>query len=228
MPNTLGGDDISAVIPPLVSELAKDIRVFIVEDLRNARRYLKKLDQSLDIDSLVFHELNKHTRTGELELMLVEVEIGKNAAMISEAGVPGVADPGAQLANLAHKKGIRVVPLTGPSSIILALMASGMNGQQFRFHGYLPVKPPERLKKLKEMDSNVRSTGETQVFIEAPYRNDKLLADILRACSPQSLLCVAADLTMESEWVRTYPVARWLKLSPVLHKRPVIFLLGRV
>lgn len=227
LPNTLGNEDLQNTIPPVIPGLAGRVKVFIVENLRNARRYLKKLDSGIDIDALIFHELNEHTPAGEACLFLKEVEAGEDAAMISEAGVPGVADPGSALAALAHRRGIRVVPLTGPSSILLSLMASGLNGQQFRFHGYLPVKSPERIRRLRDLDQEVQRSGETQIFIEAPYRNMQLLEDLLKTCSAGSMLCIAADLTMESEWIQTREVGRWKKELPSLHKRPVIFLLGR-
>ncbi|MCK4991298.1 MAG: SAM-dependent methyltransferase, partial [Bacteroidales bacterium] len=148
-------------------------------------------------------------------------------AIISEAGVPGVADPGAEVVRMAHEKGIRVVPLTGPSSILLALMASGLNGQSFCFHGYLPLKRPERIKKIKELELKVIRSGETQLFIEAPYRNDGLLADILDTCQASTRLCIAADITLDSEFIFTKTSRAWKKKKPALHKRPVLFLIGR-
>lgn len=225
-PNTLGNPDWSGTIPPALPALLPEIRVYIVENLRNARRYLKSLDRSMDIDSLVFHELNEHTQEEEIPDFLDEVQQGSNAAIISEAGVPGVADPGAKVVRLAHEKGIRVIPLTGPSSILLSLMASGLNGQSFQFHGYLPVKRPERIKRIKELEAAAHREKASQIFIEAPYRNDALMQDMVQACHPATLLCVAADLTMESEMIRTLPVGSWRKKLPSLHKRPVIFLLG--
>jgi 16S rRNA (cytidine1402-2'-O)-methyltransferase len=205
----------------------KYIKLFIVENTRNARRYLKLLDREIQIDSLTFLELNEHTTPEEVPSFLDRVEKGLDAAIISEAGVPGVADPGAVVVRLAHEKGIRVVPLTGPSSLLLALMASGMNGQSFSFHGYLPLKKPERIRKIKEIEQGVLRNGETQLFIEAPYRNDALLADILGTCLPSTRLCIAADITMETEFIVTKTVGAWKKKKPALHKRPVLFLLGK-
>jgi 16S rRNA (cytidine1402-2'-O)-methyltransferase len=150
-----------------------------------------------------------------------------DAAIISEAGVPGVADPGAEVVKLAHEKGIRVVPLTGPSSLLLALMSSGMNGQSFCFHGYLPVNRPERIRKIREIEQKAVRNDETQLFIEAPYRNDALLADILETCLPSTRLCIAADITTETEYILTKPIGAWKKKKPALHKRPVLFLIGR-
>ena len=226
MPNTLGNPDTSLSIPAGVRNTTVGMDVFIVENLRNARRYLKKLDRSIDIDSLTFYELNEHTLPEDLPSFLEWAEKGKDVALLSEAGVPGVADPGAEIVRLAHTRGIRVVPLTGPSSILLALMASGLNGQSFCFHGYLPVKRPERIRKIREIEQVAIGKKETQLFIEAPYRNDALLLDILESCRPSTLLCIAADITLETEYIHTRTVAQWAKQKPALHKRPVIFLLG--
>lgn len=225
LPNTLGNKETRATIPDLVAALLQRISVFIVEDLRNARRYLKSLDRDIAIDEMVFHVLNKHTTPEELQGFLREVVEGKNAAILSEAGVPGVADPGATVVRMAHEKGIRVVPLTGPSSVLLSLMASGLNGQAFRFHGYLPIKRPERVKKIQQLEKEA-SGSVTQIFIEAPYRNNALLADLLSHCRADTLLCIAADITMETEFIRTRKIEEWKKKVPELHKRPVVFLLG--
>ena len=175
VPNTLGNPDTTQTIPKAIPGIVKSTNVFIVENLRNARRYLKNLDRSIDIDQLVFHELNEHTAEEEVPDYLAEVMDGSNAAVITEAGVPGVADPGALVVRLAHELGIRVIPLTGPSSILLALMASGLNGQSFSFLGYLPIKRPERILRIREIEQSVKRKGETQIFIEAPYRNYPLV-----------------------------------------------------
>ncbi|MCP4313258.1 MAG: SAM-dependent methyltransferase [Bacteroidetes bacterium] len=227
VPNTLGNPDTTLTIPAVIPELTGKVKVYIVENLRNARRYLKSLDRSIDIDELLFYELNEHTAHEEIPGFLEEVSSGADAAVLSEAGVPGVADPGALVVKAAHEKGIRVVPLTGPSSILLSLMASGMNGQAFTFHGYISVKRPERIRKIKEMEQQVKRRGETQLFIEAPYRNDGLLSDIIDTLDSSTLLCIAADITMDTEFILTKPVAAWRKeKNPSLHKRPVIFLIG--
>ena len=227
VPNTLGNPDTKLTIPEAIRARVSDISLFIVENVRNARRYLKNLDREIHIDSLTFYELNEHTEESEIPSFLEKVELGMDAALISEAGVPGVADPGAAVVRIAHEKGIRVVPLTGPSSILLALMASGLNGQSFCFHGYLPVKRPERIKRIREIEQVAQRKGETQLFIEAPYRNDALLADILENCRPSTRLCIAADITMDSEFISTKTIGDWLSKKPALHKRPVLFLLGR-
>lgn len=227
LPNTLGNPDISNTIPAAIPDLSREIKVFIVENLRNARRFLKSLDRNIDINELQFYELNEHTSADEIPDFLKEVMEGADAAMISEAGLPGVADPGASLVAIAHQKGIRVIPMTGPSSILLSLMASGLNGQAFNFQGYLPVKPPERIRKIKEIEQLLKRSKATQIFIEAPYRNDALLADIISTCDSSTLLCVAADLTMDTEYIRTLSIGEWEKLEkPSFHKRPAIFLLG--
>jgi len=227
VPNTLGNPDTTQTIPKAIPGIVKSTNVFIVENLRNARRYLKNLDRSIDIDQLVFHELNEHTAEKEVPGFLDEVMDGRDAAVITEAGVPGVADPGALVVRLAHERGIRVIPLTGPSSILLALMASGLNGQSFSFLGYLPIKRPERIRRIREIEQDVKRKGDTQVFIEAPYRNDAMLSDILDTCEPSTLLCIAADITLDTEFIRTRSISAWKKQKPALHKRPVIFLLGR-
>jgi len=227
VPNTLGNPDTSLTIPDAVPGIVKTLRIFIVENLRNARRYLKNLDPAIDIDRLTFHELNEHTSKEEIPGFLNEILNGSDGAVITEAGVPGVADPGALLVNLAHRRGIRVVPLTGPSSILLSLMASGLNGQNFRFHGYLPVKRPDRIRRIREIEKDMHRRGETQIFIEAPYRNDALLSDLLETCSQATLLCIAADITLDTEFISTRSISSWKKKKPALHKRPVIFLLGR-
>lgn len=226
IPNTLGNPDTSSTIPAIVTSRINKISVFIVENLRNARRYLKNLNRDIDIDRLTFYELNEHTPESEIPAFLDQTLNGADTAVLSEAGVPGVADPGAAVVRIAHEKGIKVQPLTGPSSIILSLMASGLNGQNFTFHGYLPIKRPERIKKLREIEQVIKRSGATQLFIEAPYRNDGLLTDILENCAPDTLLCVAADLTMDTEFLQTKPVNAWKKNKPALHKRPVIFLMG--
>ena len=226
VPATLGNNDLSNTHPSGLTGIIRTVPVFIVENLRSARRYLKLLDRDLDIDRLTFFELNEHTPPEVVPGFLAPAEAGKDTAVISEAGVPGVADPGASVVRLAHEKGIRVVPLTGPSSILLSLMASGFNGQQFSFNGYLPVKQSERTHKIRELEQLVKQTGYTQIFMEAPYRNDRLLSDLLRTCHPSTLLCIAADVTLDTEMIATRSVAGWKKNTPSLHKRPVIFMLG--
>ena len=226
VPATLGNKATELTIPAGLTEIVTSIQVFIVENLRSARRYLKLLNPTIDIDRLTFFELNEHTPPEAVPSYLEPCMKGNDTAVISEAGVPAVADPGSAVVRLAHSQGIRVIPLTGPSSILLALMASGLNGQQFTFHGYLPVKRAERVRRIRDIEAVARKTGGTQVFMEAPYRNDGLLEDLLATCDPSTMLCVAADVTLESEMILTFPVRQWKRNIPVLYKRPVIFLLG--
>lgn len=225
IPTTLGGSSISSVIPGDSETIISDIKFFIVENIRTARRFLKKVNRNIDIDELTFFELNKHTKRREIDNFLIPATAGHNIGVISEAGCPGIADPGAEIVKIAHEKNIRVVPLTGPSSIILSLMASGMNGQNFAFIGYLPVKKPERIKKIREIENYSFTNRQTQIFIEAPYRNNKLLEDIIKTCNDNTRLCIACDITMGSEFIKTKSVRNWRKSIPDINKRPTIFLL---
>jgi 16S rRNA (cytidine1402-2'-O)-methyltransferase len=188
---------------------------------------MKQVNREINIDECTFYEINKRTNAAHLPLFLNPVNDGHDVAVLSEAGCPGVADPGADVVKIAHKKGIKVVPIVGPSSILLALMASGMNGQNFAFKGYLPVKPQERIKELQNLEKTIRSSRQTQIFIETPYRNNQLVSDILKSCSPSTLFCIAANITGENEFIQTKSVQEWKKAGvPDLHKQPVIFLLG--
>ena len=205
--------------------VVKNLHYFVVENTRTARRHLKKMVPEIIIDDLDFKELNEHSKQFELEMLLEPIRQGFDVGILSEAGCPGVADPGADLVRLAHMSGIKVIPLVGPSSILLSLMASGMNGQNFAFIGYLPVKPPERAKAIRDIERHSAKEKQTQIFIEAPYRNTKLVEDLLTICSEQTRLCIAVDLTMETEFVVTKSIAAWKKSIPDINKRPAIFLL---
>lgn len=227
IPNLLGDTPWPLVLPAAVPEVMARLRFFFVEDVRTARRYLKKVHPAIDIDALHFSVLSKETEEREAAGFLEFLLAGNDAGVISEAGCPGVADPGALIVRLAHRAGIGVVPLVGPSSILLALMASGFNGQQFTFHGYLPVKPQERIRKLQQLERTAATVGETQIFMETPYRNNAFLADLLRNCQPSTLLCIAANLTTPEEMARTMTIAQWRKNPPDLAKQPAIFLFGR-
>jgi 16S rRNA (cytidine1402-2'-O)-methyltransferase len=220
IPVTLGETEISKVLPPYNKEIIVSIRHFIVENVRTARRFLKQADPEIDIDSLTFYTLNKHTSDTELSGFLKPVEDGHPVGIISEAGCPAIADPGADVVAIAQKKHIPVIPLVGPSSILLALMASGFNGQSFAFHGYLPIDAGERIKTLKTLEQRVYSENQTQLFIETPYRNGKLLEDILKTCKPTTRLCIAADITLSSEFIKTKNIGEWKKHVPELSKRP--------
>ena len=197
LPVTLGDTPIEKVLPSYNKEIISGIRYFIVEDVRSARRFLKKVDREIDIDALTFYPLNKHTSPEDISGYLQPLVGGASMGVISEAGCPAVADPGADVVAIAQRKKLKVVPLVGPSSIILSVMASGFNGQSFAFHGYLPIEPGERAKKLKTLEQRVYAENQTQLFIETPYRNHKMIEDILLNCRPQTKLCIAADITCE-------------------------------
>ena len=225
LPVTLGETPLSNVLPQYNSEVIAGIRHFIVEDVRSARRFLRKVDSQFDIDGSTFYELNKHTSPEAVAGYLKPLQAGKPMGVISEAGCPAVADPGADVVAIAQRKGLKVVPLVGPSSIILSVMASGFNGQSFAFNGYLPIKPDERAKKLRQLEQRIYNEDQTQLFIETPYRNGKMLEDILANCRPQTKLCIAANLTCEGEYVQTRTVKDWRGRVPDLSKIPCIFLL---
>ena len=225
IPVFLGEEGSLDTLPPINIAIIKTIRVFIVENLRTARRFLKKVDRDIDIDQLSFFELNEHTKPEELGKFIGIMSEG-NIGLMSEAGVPCVADPGSAIVRLAHAQQMRVVPLTGSSSIILSLMASGLNGQNFAFNGYLPVKSDERSKKIRFFEKRVVAEKQTQVFIETPYRNIQLFSDFLSSCEPNTLLCIACDLTLPSEYIETKTISQWRNHKPDINKRPTIFLLG--
>lgn len=225
IPTLLGDSSIDAVMPANLRNMIKGIRHFIVEDLRTARRFLKKVDRDIDIDSLVFFELNKHTPEADIRHMIQPMLGGHHTGLMSEAGTPCVADPGSLIVSLAHDSDIKVVPLSGPSSITLALMASGFNGQNFVFHGYLPVDSKKRQSALKSIEQDAYRLDQTQIFIETPYRNMQMLESILKTCLPETRLCIAANLTTSQEMIRTLPVSRWKKEPPAIHKQPAVFLI---
>ena len=227
IPTTLGESETTRVIPSDVAAIVKKIKYFIVENLRTARRYLRKLDPQLNIDELQFFELNQHTESHLMEEFLKPVIEGFDVGIISEAGCPGVADPGAEVVKLAHLKHIRVIPLVGPSSILLSLMASGMNGQNFAFIGYIPVKPIERVKAIRDIEKRSGMEKQTQIFIETPYRNMTLMNDLITSLGDQTRLCVASDITLDTEFIKTQTIAQWKKSIPDLNKRPTIFLIQK-
>ncbi len=224
IPVTLGGDNYEDVIPGKALEITRGLRYFIVENLRSARRFLRLIDRHFPIDESVFYELNEHTPEADTLHFLDPIFNGHDIGLMSEAGLPGIADPGARIVAEAHRKRITVTPLSGPSSIIMALIASGMNGQNFTFNGYLPVKPAERAAKLRELEKKAHE-GFSQIFMETPYRNQAMLESIFAVCNQNSLLCIAADITLPSESIRTMKISEWEKNVPELRKRPVIFVL---
>src|SRR5659263_410926 len=225
IPTTLGESDTTRVIPSEVSDIVKGISYFIVENIRTARRYLRKMDPTLNIDNLTFFELNQHTDSQVTEEYLNPILQGFDVGIISEAGCPGIADPGAEVVKQAHLKQIKVIPLVGPSSILLSLMASGMNGQNFAFIGYIPVKSAERVKAIKEIERRSGVEKQTQIFIEAPYRNTQLINDLINTLNDQTRLCIACDITLNTEYIKTQTVVQWKKGVPDLNKRPAIFLI---
>lgn len=225
IPSPLGDNDPSEVIPAPVLKSLEGFRTFVVEEVRTVRRYLSRAGLKGRIDSLEFHELNEHTDAATVEGYIRLFDDGNDVALISEAGLPAVADPGAQLVALAHRNGIEVVPCVGPSSLMLALMASGLNGQSFAFCGYIPAKTDERRSRLRTLEKVSGQFRQTQILIETPYRNDALFADILSVCSPSTRVCIAANITMPDACIRTKTVAQWKKEGLTIGKRPCVFLI---
>jgi 16S rRNA (cytidine1402-2'-O)-methyltransferase len=224
IPVTLGGDDFLKVIPEKVISLTRQLRFFIVEDLRSARRFLRLIDKGFPINETTFFELNEHTGETDIEHYLDPVHNGSDIGVMSEAGLPGIADPGARIIALAHKKDLIVTPLSGPSSILLALIASGLNGQNFTFNGYLPVKPAERSARLRELEKNA-GRGYAQIFMETPYRNQAMLESITSTCQNNTKLCIAIDITLPSERIRTKKISEWKINIPDLKDKLVVFVL---
>ena len=225
VPSPLGENDPAEVIPQPVLDSLKGFRTFVVEEVRTARRYLSKAGLKGKIGELEFFELNEHTDPATIEGYLRLFDGGNDVALISEAGLPAVADPSAQLVALAHRNGIEVVPHVGPSSLMLALMASGLNGQSFAFCGYIPAKTDERRSRLRTLEKISGQLRQTQILIETPYRNDSLFADILAVCSASTKVCVAANITMPDACIKTMKVAQWKKEGFVIGKRPCVFLI---
>lgn len=219
---------VADVTPAANQAIIDSLDYFIVENTRSARRFLSKSGYAKAIDEATFVELNEHTTSPtEIARMIEPLKAGRSAGVISEAGVPAVADPGQAVVELCHKHNIRVVPLVGPSSILMAVMASGLSGQSFAFNGYLPIKEPERSKTIKRLESRARTEHQSQLFIEAPYRNVKLLEQMLKSLNPDTRLCIACDITSKSEYIRTQTVAQWRKSTmPDIQKRPTIFIIG--
>jgi 16S rRNA (cytidine1402-2'-O)-methyltransferase len=228
IPVTLGETPVSKVLPAYNREIIVSLRYFIVENVRTARRFLKQTEPEINIDELTFFTLNKHTSREDLSGFLQPVKDGFPVGVLSEAGCPAIADPGADVVALAQQKQIPVVPLVGPSSILLSLMASGFNGQNFAFSGYLPIDTEQRVKTLKTLEQRMISENQTQIFIETPYRNNAMAETILKTLKPSTRFCIAADITLETEWIKTQSIADWKKQKlPDLSKRPSIFLVGK-
>lgn len=225
IPVTLGDTTVERVLPEYNKAIIINIKHFIVENIRSARRFLKLVDQSINIDDLTFYELNKHTNTDQIGNYLQPLTQGESIGIISEAGCPAIADPGSDVVAIAQKKNYNVVPLIGPSSILLSLMGSGFNGQSFAFHGYLPIDSKDRKQKIEQMETRIFKEHQTQLFIETPYRNDKLVEDLMKFCNQNTKLCIAMNLTCEDEYIKTMPIQNWKKHLPDMNKKPCIFLL---
>lgn len=225
IPSPLGEYDPAQVIPAPTLDLLQHIGCYVVEEVRTARRYLSRAGLKGHIQELEFHELNEHTSAEEVERLVALFEDGRDVGLISEAGLPAVADPGSALVALCHRHGIEVVPQVGPSSLMMALMASGLNGQSFTFCGYLPAKTEDRRNAIRSIEKVSQSRRQTQIFIETPYRNDAMFSDLLQSCRPSTRICVAADITMPDEFIRTRTVAEWKKENPIIGKRPCVFLM---
>ncbi|TRZ41057.1 SAM-dependent methyltransferase [Robertkochia solimangrovi] len=228
IPTTLGETEPLQVLPLSVKQAIDNIDFYIVENEKTARRFIKKINPKKSQPSLKIFLLNKFTTDQELPTFLTPCLNGYDVGIISEAGCPGIADPGADVVALAHTKGIEIVPLVGPSSILLALMASGMNGQSFAFNGYLPIEKSARKKKLRDFERLSREYNQSQIFIETPYRNDKLLADLITQLRSDTRICVAVDITLPTEYIRTKTAEAWKKEEVDLHKRPCIFIFHAV
>ncbi len=216
---------LAQVLPSGNAAIVAQLKHFVVENVRTARRFLKQIDKNIDIDALTFYELNQHTDLAQIGSYLRPLEQGENIGIISEAGCPAIADPGADVVALAQKCDIRVVPLVGPSSILLSLMASGFNGQSFAFHGYLPIDKNDRAQRLKLLERRIYTENQTQIFIETPYRNRQMVDDLCRILQPQTKLCIASDITGANENIRTRTIAHWKKSLPDIGKVPCIFLI---
>lgn len=224
IPVTLGDTPIERVLPAYNKEVILSIRHFIVEEVRTARRFLKQVDRNINIDELTFYPMGKHADAALFSKYLDALRNGEDMGVISEAGCPAVADPGADVVAIAQREGHKVVPLVGPSSILLAVMGSGFNGQSFAFHGYLPIAPADRAKRLKQLESRSAAEHQTQLFIETPYRNYKIIADILATCNPRTKLCIASGLTTDKEYICSKTIKEWKQTTlPDLNKIPTIF-----
>jgi 16S rRNA (cytidine1402-2'-O)-methyltransferase len=228
IPTTLGDNEPLEVLPISVKKVVEHIDHYIVENEKSARKFIKKISPRKSQPSLHLYLLDKYTEELETQHYLEVCSKGINVGLLSEAGVPAIADPGASIVQLAHQKGISVVPLVGPSSILMAMMASGLNGQNFAFNGYLPIEKSERKKSIKQLEKWSFDKNQSQIFIETPYRNEKLMTDLLQILSDNTQLCVAVDISLPTEYIKTMTVAKWKKIKENLHKRPAIFIIHKI
>lgn len=225
IPAPLGETLPETVIPARALNVLRTLDHLVVEEIRTARRYLRQAGFEGELEKIVFYVCNEHSHPDDLAPVITNLLSGHNVGLLSEAGLPCVADPGHELVKEAHRQGIQIVPLTGPSSLMLALMASGFNGQHFAFLGYLPVKPPQRMKAIRRIEKTLYQQDQTQIFIEAPYRNLALFNDLVKICAGETYLCIACDLTLETEWICSRKIKQWVGESPEINKRPAVFLL---
>lgn len=225
IPTTLGDSEIKSVIPASVVDIIESLQFFIVENIRTTRRYIRKVSKTKNIDEITFFELNKRTKPEEISGFLKPCLSGYSIGIISEAGNPGIADPGASVVKIAHKKNIDIIPSVGPSSILLALISSGMNGQNFAFNGYLPINDKERAEKIRFLERKSKAENQTQIFMETPFRNMKMFDTLLQTCRNDTFLCIAADITLTSEFIKTKTISDWKKQKPQLNKRPTVFVI---
>lgn len=227
IPVTLGDSNPADVLPQTVYRSIELLSVFVVENSKDARKFIKAVNPEKKQSELVLFELNKHTDTKEITSFIQPMLEGKDMGLMSDAGCPGVADPGAVVVKMAHEKGIKVIPLVGPSSILMSMMASGMNGQSFTFNGYLPIDKSEKKNALKNLEKWSFERNQSQLFIETPYRNNQIVEDMLQILNPQTRLCIACDISLPTEFIQTKPIALWKKSKPDLHKRPCIFIIHK-
>ena len=225
IPSMIGESPVAKIIPGFNLKVIRDLKYFIVEEIKTARRFLKQVSPDINLQTILFLVNNEHTQVQDLSSIIEPLLNGSDMGLLSEAGMPCVADPGAEIVKLAHHYNIKVIPLIGASSLLLSLMASGFNGQNFIFHGYLPIDKNSRNKKIKEIEKSVYTNNQTQIFNEAPYRNSRLFESITEICSDNTLLCVATDLTMESEIIKVHSIRNWKGKQPDIHKKPTVFLL---
>lgn len=227
IPVTLGDTSIGKVIPSYNIDIIISLKYFIVENIRSARRFLKKCNPSINIDELTFYELNKHTNIDIIGSYLIPIKNGESVGIISESGCPAIADPGADVVEIAQRRGYQIVPLVGPSSILMSLMASGFNGQSFAFHGYLPIDNGEKINRIKQLESRSYNENQTQIFIETPYRNQKIAEDFIAHCKPQTRLCIAMNISLDNEYIVTKTMKEWKGKLPEMHKQLCVFLIHK-